>query len=428
MSSPERRHSHLSDASEVSDEPGDGATSPHRRFRTRHLWICILLGSYCSVILRNFGLLRGAPAVAEVEADDRPDEGGRESPEGRPPVAETDDGPNEHRKPSADRWWAGKFRVQPELEAKPSSALRGDALLWIDPNCGARHPNGSLGMIVDPSVERLASFLPEEEYMWMAQSSSAVAERSRRLMTHYVDRRVVCPGGHGGYPGVEGADGHMVLKKVRGGIGASVEFIRNSNNGNPGDVINHGGRGSNGTGTHGPRKRRIKILCLVYTAYMPHKDAHGNLRAQAQIWERRCDGFIGASNRTDHSIGAIDLPHLGPEEYGNMWQKVRTVWVYAYRHYLDGFDWFHIVGDDVYVAVDNLQAYLDGPDVRYLEEGCVDRIFKVQDRILRPVPPTKDPRNKRAGLVQENRNKRTDRMRPRPLLLGIPMPHFKGGV
>ncbi|KAL7548096.1 hypothetical protein ACHAWF_011383 [Thalassiosira exigua] len=248
-------------------------------------------------------------------------------------------------------------------------------------------------------------------------------------MSHYVDQDVVCPGGHGENPGVEGEDGHKVLLKVRGGIAASMNFIRNSINDNPGDAevsANHRGKGSNGNSIHRLKRNRSKILCLVYTAHMPSKDEHGNLRAQAQTWGRRCDGFIAASNHTDHSIGAIDLPHLGPEEYGNMWQKVRTMWAYAYHHYLDDFDWFNIVGDDVYVVVDNLRAYVDGPEVQHLEEGGVDRIFEVQDSISRPVP--KDPENMRNGSMQENRNKSTDQMRPRPLMLGIPMPHFKGAV
>jgi hypothetical protein len=33
---------------------------------------------------------------------------------------------------------------------------------------------------------------------------------------------------------------------------------------------------------------------------------------------RRCDGFIGFSNFTDHSVGAINIAHAGPESLYNM--------------------------------------------------------------------------------------------------------------
>ncbi|OEU07014.1 hypothetical protein FRACYDRAFT_151528, partial [Fragilariopsis cylindrus CCMP1102] len=126
-------------------------------------------------------------------------------------------------------------------------------------------------------------------------------------------------------------------------------------------------------------KKRSKILCMVYTAHFPN-DQHKNLKAQAHTWGRRCDGFIAASNLTDHSLGAIDLPHLGLEEYGNMWQKIRTMWAYVFHNYVDDYDWVHIAGDDVYIAVDNLRAYNKGSEAN------------------------------------------TDHLRPRPLILGTPYP------
>ena len=35
-----------------------------------------------------------------------------------------------------------------------------------------------------------------------------------------------------------------------------------------------------------------------------------------------CDGFMVGSNKTDISLGTVDIPHEGPEEYNNIWQKV----------------------------------------------------------------------------------------------------------
>jgi glycoprotein-N-acetylgalactosamine 3-beta-galactosyltransferase len=57
-------------------------------------------------------------------------------------------------------------------------------------------------------------------------------------------------------------------------------------------------------------------------------------------------------------MGAVDLPHYGEEVYGNMWQKVRSIWSYIYTNYLDEFDYFHLNGDDTLIIVDNLRNYL----------------------------------------------------------------------
>lgn len=76
------------------------------------------------------------------------------------------------------------------------------------------------------------------------------------------------------------------------------------------------------------------------------------------------------------------------------------MWAYVYDHYRDDYDFFHICGDDVYTAVDNLRAFLDGPQVMRLENGYMDKITK-RHRIRHP------------GA------------RPRPLILGAPMTHKK---
>ena len=82
--------------------------------------------------------------------------------------------------------------------------------------------------------------------------------------------------------------------------------------------------------------------------------------------------------------------------------QVRTIWAYVYHHYLDDYDWFYICDDDVYMVVDNLRTYLDGPEIHAQEEGQLDVIA----------------RNKNRNIPK---HKRTDTMRPRPLYLGTPM-------
>lgn len=235
-----------------------------------------------------------------------------------------------------------------------------------NPNLGARHPNGSMGMVVEPSVQRL----------------------QRRNRSFYTLKDTICPSNSSIL--IEGNGGNQVLQKVRNGIKKSMEMLAAL----PRNVT------------------RPKLLCMVYTVYMD-SSMHENLRSIANTWGQRCDGFIAASNLTDHSTGAINLPHLGLEEYANMWQKIRTMWSYAYQNYLEEFDYFYICGDDTYVAVDNLRAYLHDPRIEQLEHGYMDRISSHPNYIAG------------ANISAQ--------LRPRPLVFGTPMmfegvPVFAGGA
>ncbi len=239
------------------------------------------------------------------------------------------------------QWWRGQ----------DSNKTR----MAVHPHKGARFNNMD-GMIVDPSPRRLEVFF----------NGDKIFESNRT-----VNSMELCPKDN--EYGIEGEGGYKVLQKVRGGILESMQrYVHDDNN-------DYTSKSSNSTMK---RNRRSRILCLVYTVHLPN-DNHSNLRSQSHTWGRRCDGFIGASNYTDHSVGAIDLLHMGNEEYGNMWQKVRSMWAYAYNHYIDEFDFFYICGDDTYVAVENLRAYLDGPEVEKLENGYLDAISERHKEELR---------------------------------------------
>ena len=146
---------------------------------------------------------------------------------------------------------------------------------------------------------------------------------------------------------------------------------------------------------------RPRIVCLVYT----HEGAHSTIQVLVDTWATQCDGFIAASNATDPSIGAIDLKHDGPEAYGNMWQKIQSMWKYAHDHYLDDYDYFHICGDDTYIIVDNLRLYLMGDQVKKLLNGHIDNVSRVQQN-----------------------SKRWETERPRPLILAYPQQYRIGKV
>eukprot|EP01082_Thalassiosira_pseudonana_P001289 g1573.t1 g1573 contig10:2367169-2368815(-) len=120
-----------------------------------------------------------------------------------------------------------------------------------------------------------------------------------------------------------------------------------------------------------------KIMCLVYTM----ADAHANrIRAMRDTWAGGCDGFLAFSTESDPRLPAISLEHDGPEEYNNMWQKIRSIWKFVGTHYLEDYDWFFIGGDDLFVLPHNLKTYLasltqkDGTDPK-TKEYFVGRRF-----------------------------------------------------
>jgi glycoprotein-N-acetylgalactosamine 3-beta-galactosyltransferase len=96
---------------------------------------------------------------------------------------------------------------------------------------------------------------------------------------------------------------------------------------------------------------KVRIFCMVYT----HSNRHDVLRAIVETYAPQCDGFLAASNVTDPTLGAWNIPHFGPESYDNMWNKVQAMWFYVHQNFLLEFDWFHIGGDDMYVIPDNLR-------------------------------------------------------------------------
>ena len=129
----------------------------------------------------------------------------------------------------------------------------------------------------------------------------------------------------------------------------------------------------------GKGRERIRLFCMVYT----HSNRHDVVRAIAETYGQECDGFMAASNLTDTTIGAFNLPHDGPEAYQNMWNKVQKMWFYAYSHYLLNFDWFLICGDDTFVIPDNVRNV-----AAHYETVAVAKQLKRQQRKNAPMQPT----------------------------------------
>ena len=109
------------------------------------------------------------------------------------------------------------------------------------------------------------------------------------------------------------------------------------------------------------KKGRAKIFCLVYTIEKNHhtipaiKETWGYVQILfcssaifslisvltitfsnvTHLHSKSCDGFMVASTKTDSDLGTVNIPHEGPEEYNNIWQKVRSIWCYVYDNYYE---------------------------------------------------------------------------------------------
>ena len=98
------------------------------------------------------------------------------------------------------------------------------------------------------------------------------------------------------------------------------------------------------------------LFCGVYTMYEKH---HTNVRAMRDTWAPLCNGFVAFSTISDPRIPSYKIEHEGKEEYSNMWQKSRSIWKFIHDNYIDeGFDYFILGGEDLFVIPTNLRAYL----------------------------------------------------------------------
>jgi glycoprotein-N-acetylgalactosamine 3-beta-galactosyltransferase len=102
------------------------------------------------------------------------------------------------------------------------------------------------------------------------------------------------------------------------------------------------------------QQQKVKVFCMIYT----HSNRHDVVRSIAATYAPQCDGFLAFSNVTDPAIGAVAVPHIGPERYDNLWNKIRSMWHYIHEQGLvDQYDLFHIGGDDMYVLPTNIRQF-----------------------------------------------------------------------
>lgn len=178
------------------------------------------------------------------------------------------------------------------------------------PHAGARDECGNYGYHHDPK----AAFIDPK--------------RQHQSVDYWVDYAKICevPMGQGS----EGPGGYEALQKIK--IAPSTSYSDKNN-------------------------KPLRLLCMIYSVDTPHSNAM--VKAVRDTWGSKCDGFLVASNVTKPSLGMVDIPHLGPEDYGSMWQKVRSMWAYVHdQNYLEEYDFVYISGEDTYVIVENLRKII----------------------------------------------------------------------
>ena len=107
-------------------------------------------------------------------------------------------------------------------------------------------------------------------------------------------------------------------------------------------------------------KNKYRVLCAVYT----YEGNANQILAVADTWGARCDGFVAASTATDLALAKVRLHHRGTlGTYSSIWQKVRSLLAYLYTNFLDEFDFVFLSGDDTYLVVENLKAWLASASV-----------------------------------------------------------------
>ena len=224
------------------------------------------------------------------------------------------------------------------------------------PFAGARNVNGHFGYVADPYSLRshMLSRFRHDSGDSLATWEDMLNARYMPLIDHgdVNETNLVCETAPG--EGVEGEGGwDLLVNKVV--VGGPVPLPKS-----PGDrrePPNGWGLGMSPASDDPPYFNTSKppnIFCGMYTY---HK-RHYLLEAASQSWAFRCDGFLAFSDMTDPTIGAVDLPHHGEEIYGNMWQKVRSIWSYIYTNYYHNFNYFHLAGDDTLIIAENLRNYL----------------------------------------------------------------------
>jgi len=119
--------------------------------------------------------------------------------------------------------------------------------------------------------------------------------------------------------------------------------------------------------------RDVKLFCAIYT----YSGGLNHTNAASETWAKKCDGVLYASDNSNLETGHVHLPSNSVSGFGynGMVQRTRTILAYIYDNFLEDYDFFHIVGQDVFVIVENLKEFLQSNFVKDYEKVPNNHIF-----------------------------------------------------
>eukprot|EP00522_Entomoneis_paludosa_P001980 CAMPEP_0172472210 /NCGR_PEP_ID=MMETSP1065-20121228/68219_1 /TAXON_ID=265537 /ORGANISM="Amphiprora paludosa, Strain CCMP125" /LENGTH=407 /DNA_ID=CAMNT_0013230341 /DNA_START=301 /DNA_END=1524 /DNA_ORIENTATION=+ len=192
------------------------------------------------------------------------------------------------------------------------------------PHWGAKSENGQLGYVHDPQWHRTH---PRPFRIDSKEEYDSVCAR---------------PG-----QGCEGPEGYQGLSQIE------IAFSQN---------------GTSMQQHNSLEQRPIRVFCAVYTF---HKRVEST-NAILETWGKRCDGLLFASTVSNVTTMHVHMPHQSRFEgaYKGMWQKVRAILSYLYDNFLKDhdYDYYHLCGDDTFLIIENLKAFLVSPSVTRHEQ------------------------------------------------------------
>eukprot|EP00586_Coscinodiscus_wailesii_P005385 CAMPEP_0172487884 /NCGR_PEP_ID=MMETSP1066-20121228/17169_1 /TAXON_ID=671091 /ORGANISM="Coscinodiscus wailesii, Strain CCMP2513" /LENGTH=858 /DNA_ID=CAMNT_0013254773 /DNA_START=142 /DNA_END=2718 /DNA_ORIENTATION=+ len=103
---------------------------------------------------------------------------------------------------------------------------------------------------------------------------------------------------------------------------------------------------------------RQSVLCAVNVKNV----STSPVRAIAETWGQKCDGFVAAGDVDDASIGMVNMTVRRRRRDGGEvvedWERFYRLLVYLWDNYGEEFDYFHVTGDRTFVIVENLRLLL----------------------------------------------------------------------
>jgi glycoprotein-N-acetylgalactosamine 3-beta-galactosyltransferase len=117
------------------------------------------------------------------------------------------------------------------------------------------------------------------------------------------------------------------------------------------------------------------IICFIMT----NNDRALRVKTVQDTWGKRCNHVLVASDQDEPLINAVAMS--AASTYENLWNKLNETLHYIWDTYCatntpgTQYDWIFKVDDDTYVVMQNLQAFLNSPEVQVKHQNGEPLIY-----------------------------------------------------